>query len=244
VAADLGARVFLVAPDGTMALHTEFPADADLRRNGPRRQSADVARRVFETGRPAVGDLLTGQVTGRPLVPIYVPVVRDGRAAFAIGSAIESDRLSRLLAGQGFRDGVYASLIDRQGRIVARSAEPERHVGQRVRDWVAEGTAAAAHGLLRGDNLSGQRITTAFRHVPRSLGWVVAVAAPDRTYYASLRRPLAALGLGGLVALAIALAAATRIGGRVLGPVDRLTRKAEAVAASGGDADIAPGGRR
>ena len=83
-------------------------------------------------------------------------------------------------------------------------------------------------------------ITTAFRHLSKAPGWFVTVAEPRSTYLAALWPPLATLAVGGLGTAAIALLMAVGIGRRVLAPVDRLTRQAEAVAASGGDASLPP----
>ena len=91
---------------------------------------------------------------------------------------MESDRISRLLGEQEFRSGGYASLMDGHGKIVARSADHGRYIGQQVRDWVTEGTSKGRSGILRGPNLSGERITTALQHVAKAPGWVVAVAEP------------------------------------------------------------------
>jgi hypothetical protein len=64
VAAMLGTRIVLAAPDLSLLAHTHFPAGA-APPHLPQEGSAEVARRVFETDRPAVGGLLRGQVTGR-----------------------------------------------------------------------------------------------------------------------------------------------------------------------------------
>lgn len=237
VAAMLGTRAYLVAPDHSLRLHTHFPVGAEVP-NRPQGEPVDVVSRVFNTGLPSVGNLLSGQVTGRWLAPVYVPVVRDGQVIYAIGAALEANRVSRMLAGQSFRDGGYASLVDGRGRIVTRSAEPERYIGQIVRDWMSNGVRLGESGILRGTNRSGVEIVTAFRRVSGAPGWFVTVAEPLSTYYASLWNPLATLALGGLGAVAIALAFAVWIGGRVLRPVDWLTQKAERVAASGGAADM------
>lgn len=241
VAAMLGTRIFLVAPDLNLLLHTHFPAGVAIP-DGQQRASADVARQVFATGLPAIGNLLNGQVSGQWVAPVYVPVVRQGQTTYALGVIMEARRISRMLAGQSFRDGGYASLVDGAGRIMARSVEPERYVGQTVRDWVTDGTRVGEFGTLRGPNRSDVEIVTAFRRVVGAPGWFVTVAEPLSTYYASLRSALATLVFGGLGAIGLALAAAFWIGGRVLRPVDWLTQKAERVAASGGAADITPEG--
>ncbi|MBD0271491.1 MAG: PAS domain S-box protein, partial [Acetobacteraceae bacterium] len=144
------------------------------------------------------------------------------------------------LGAQPFRDGGYATLVDASGKIVARSDFQDRHAGQRVRDWVMDGAKADPKGILRGPNLDGVPITIAYRRLSAAPGWIVTVAEPRSVFLGSLWKPLAALGLGGLAALAIAMLVAARIGKRVLRPVQSLTARAEAVAASGGNAPSAP----
>ncbi len=242
-AAILGTRVFLVAPDNALLVHTTFPLGTDFREQRLR-QSLGVTKQVFETGRPAVGNLIRGQVTGRAIAPVYVPVVRDGKVVYALGAAVEPERTSRLLGEQEFRDGGYASLIDGHGRVVARSAGHERYVGQQVRGWVTEGVSKDRSGILRGPNLSGAEVTTAFQHVAKAPGWVVTIAEPQSTFRAGLWRPLATLAVGGALTLVIALLVALKIGRRILGPVDWLTRNAEAVAAGGEAAERPPEDRQ
>ena len=233
-AAMLGARIFLLAPDAGVAFNTEEGFGAPSQPVQP--QTAAMARRVLESGRPAVGDLIRSRRTGEAVAPVLVPVRKGSEVAYALGSVVEAARVSRLLGEQPFRSGGYASLIDGAGKIVARSDFQDRHAGQQVRDWVTDGAKAGPAGILRGRNLSGVEIATAYRRLSAAPGWIVTVAEPRSAFLDGLRRPLAALGLGGLAALAIAMLAAARIGRRVLRPVQSLTARAEAVAASGGNA--------
>ena len=237
----LGTRIYALAPDMSLVLHSSFPTGADPAASR-HWESLDLVREVFATGRPAVGDLLTARMSGRPVAPVYVPVSRDGKVVYVLGAVVEAARISRVLGAQTFPDGGYASLVDGQGKLMARSADHERFVGQRVRDWMREGAGKAASGVLQGPNLSGTKVTTAFHHVPGAPGWFVTVAEPDAAYYSSLRQPLATLALGGVGTLALALLAAWATGRRILGPVDWLTRKAERVAASGGAVEVVPEG--
>jgi PAS domain S-box-containing protein len=247
VADTFGSRVFIVTPppDLRLVLNTALPFGTDIPAAvaaDDRRAAPDsAAMRAFEAADPVVGDLVASRLTERPVVPIYVPVFRSERPAYAVGMALEPDRLGRLLRAQDFRDGRYASVIDARGTIVARSAECDRFVGKRVQDWLAGGIRDREAGLLRRTvNLSGIETTTAFHRLPGTPGWAVIVAEPLANYRAGLWSPLAALALGGLGALAIALLVAARIGGRILWPVWSLTRRAEAVVATGGDAPLAP----
>jgi two-component sensor histidine kinase len=237
IAARLGTRIFVVAPDLSLLLHTNFPTGTVFP-EGQRRESVNVAQRVFETGHPTVGNLLRGQVTGRHVAAIYVPVIRAGRVVLALGIAVEPERISAMLAEQTFREGGYASLVDGRGQIVARSSEPERFLGQTVRDWVTDAARSSEADIHQGPNRSGVEIITALQQVSSAPGWFVVVAEPLSTYHASLWSPLATLAFGGLGSLVLALSVAIAIGRRILRPVDWLTSMAERVAASGGAAEF------
>ena len=239
VAAMLGTRIFVVTPDLSLLLHTHFPVGTTFPEE-PRRGSVDVARQVFKTGQPAVGNLLQGRVTGRTVAPIYVPVIRDGQVVYAIGIAVESERLSRMLAEQSFGEDGYATVVDGQGQIMARSKEPDRFIAQTVRDWVTSGMHGNEAGILRGTNRSEVEVITAFRRVASAPGWSVMVVEPLSAYHASLWPALTALMLGGLASLAIALGMAVTIARRIMWPVLWLTQKAERVAATDGAAEIMP----
>jgi PAS domain S-box-containing protein len=243
VAVMLGTRIFLVASDRSLLLQTHLPAGAVLP-DRPKTESDDLVRQVFDAAHSVVGNLQQGRVTGRWVAPVFVPVIRDEQVIYTLGIALEADRISRMLAGQTFRDRGYAALVDGRGRIVARSAEPERYVGQTVRGWVTDGAQEGEAGTLQGPNRNGVEVVTAFRRISGTPGWFVTVAEPLSTYHASLRRPLALLAIGGLGAVVLALAVAFWIGARVLRPVDWLARKAERVALTGGTAEIMPEGPR
>ena len=71
-------------------------------RTEPRQNQSMWCGRFSTTGHPAVGNLQRGQVTGRWVAPVFVPVIRDGQVIYTLGIAVEADRISRMLAGQTF----------------------------------------------------------------------------------------------------------------------------------------------
>jgi PAS domain S-box-containing protein len=183
-----------------------------------------------------IGDTTSMRQGDRLVVPVFVPIRRPESPAIALGMAIEPGRLSRILAARGFDGGGYATLIDADGTIVARSVDREELVGKRVPDGYVEDIRGRDAGLLHDSaNRFGTKTIAAFRRLARAPGWRVIVVEPLADHRARLWSPLAALVVGGLAALAVALLVAGRIGRRVLRPVRLLTRRAEAVVASGGD---------
>jgi PAS domain S-box-containing protein len=241
VAELLGSHVSLTTPppDIRVVLHTLYasgtPIPAEVAEQ-PRRAGSS-ARRVFEEGRPVVGDLVRALATGRWVAPVQVPVVRDGHVAYALGVGLEAGRIGRLLRAQGSGGGGYTTLVDGAGTIVARSADAEDYVGRPVTEWLAAQTRASGEaGLLRGANRAGVQTVVAFRRLSAAPGWSVLVVEPLASYRAGLWRPLTALVLGGALALGLAIAAAAHIGRRLLRPVEALTQQAEGVVAANGAA--------
>jgi hypothetical protein len=145
VADALGTRIFVVAPDLGLVLHTSLPPGTPSSEQPPR-ESGEVARRAFESGRPAVGDLLHGTVTGRAVAPVYVPVVREGRVVQ--GAMPSHDLIFGEVAG-GVSDRVRAVAALCEGaKFAARASESV--VGDMWQKWVGLAALAGMNCLMRG----------------------------------------------------------------------------------------------
>jgi PAS domain S-box-containing protein len=234
----LGTPVVVIGADLRQRLHTERPLGAPLPATG----APETARRAAESGRPAVSDLLVGAVLRTPVVAVMVPVARGGRVDAVLSAPLDPGRLSGLLASQGLAGEAFATLTDSRNVVVARSRDAAAFLGRPVPGWFPEATAGREAGVLKGRALAGHDVILAFRRLSSAPDWTVVVAEPLAAYEASWRRPLLALGIGGVSTLLVALLAAARLGRRVLRPVRALARQAEAVATSGGAAAPVPEG--
>jgi PAS domain S-box-containing protein len=224
--------VVVIAPDLAQLMTTERPFGEAL----PRTNAAGAVRAVFDTGRPAVSDLLVGAVSGRRLIVVAVPVLRDDRAALVILTRIEPERLADMLVAQiAASDDTVAVLTDARHQVVARSHDHERLLGATASPgWgevVLDGEPAGS-GL--GRSLEGRNSVYAQHRLDRAPGWRVRVSEPIAAYRASWKRPLVGLAIGGGIALLAAAAGAAALGRRIILPVDALTRKARGVTHSGG----------
>jgi PAS domain-containing protein len=233
-AATLGTTIALVDPTSLrQVLNTSLPAGSDVGRG-----ARSEFRTVAETRRPVVTNLAIGHVAGRPVASVAVPVKRGGAVPYVLLARLEPARLGQLLAAQARTSGAFATLIDGNNVVVARSHDHEHFVGRDLLDWIIEATRGQEAGLLRGQNRLGQESISAFRHLPGAPGWMVVFGYPIAVYNDALWRPTAALVLGGAAAVALALLVAYLIGRRILRPVRALTRETEAVAATGGEAAV------
>lgn len=232
VAASIGLPIFVAARDGTVLTATSLPFGASL----PPSNAIGMIERVFATGHPAVANLMVGAISGSQVFTLAAPVKdAEGRVVLAVAAASRVERLRDLLAAQS-REGTFATLIDGDGIVVARSRDQARFAGQRLLPWVIEATTGRQAGLLHGPNRLGEVSLSAFRRLSAAPGWMVVLGGPVAIQDEATWRPVRALALGGLAALALALLVAVGIGRRILAPLAALTRRAEAVAADRGDA--------
>jgi PAS domain S-box-containing protein len=224
--------VVVAAPDLAQLMTTERPLGEAL----PKTNATDTVRAVFDTGRPAVSNLLVGAVSGRPGIVVAVPVLRGTRAVLVVMTRFEPDRLAGMLAAQmAGSDDTLAVLTDARQQVVARSHDHERLLGATAPpDWSAPAPdkETASLGIVR--SLDGRTMIYAQHQLDSAPGWRVGVAQPAAAYRASWQRPLLGLTIGGSMALLAAAAWAAALGRRIILPVDALTQKARDVTRSGG----------
>ncbi|MCI0754981.1 PAS domain-containing protein [Teichococcus vastitatis] len=201
VAAAVHAPVVVLGPDLMPLLSTERPYGASL----PRTSAVDAARSAFETGRPAVSDLLVTALARRRAAIVVVPVVRGGHTVLAVLTRLEPDALAGVLSEHVTgSDDMAALLTDADHQVVARSSDQAR---------LPSATAV-------------EETVSAVQMLRRAPGWAVRILAPAAASRASWLRPLMSLGLGGSLALLAAALGAAAFGRRIIVPVNALTLQA------------------
>ncbi len=219
--------VALLEPGGRVVLDTRSAYGAAL----PDSARPDALRRVQETRRPELSDLAADPATGQPLVALDVPVIVDDRVAFVLSGAIGLEVFQNLMGDQRLADGWSSAVLDRSGRIVARSRSPEQFVGQYARAGVREALAAASHGQVQGVTLDGVPVRTYFQR-SSTYGWSFVISMPSAELAESFRRPLFwLLFLAGILLAGVVLAAV--LSRAIAKPVDQLMGAARALGRGG-----------
>lgn len=175
-----------------------------------------------------VSNLFTGAITKQPTLQVAVPIRRNGEKIGILSSTFFPERLVELLR-QGLPEGpFFATILDRNGTIIARSVMPEHTIGKPL-PALAEGSKGVK-GTLSFVNAQGIPIFAFWRR-PEISNWVVAAAVEQAALTAPLTRSLIILGgLSAVFALA-ALAVATWIAVKILRAKSMLVEAAEAVGA-------------
>lgn len=216
--------IILHSPDGRQLVNTRAAPGTPL----PTRRISNMDELMAKYGpdRTLVSDLFLAPVGGRHDFALQVPVRINGSIRYFLSMGVNASTLQELMTEQRFPATWVASIIDRQGRIVARSRDAEQFRGRSVSGTALQNFAARVEGVFAGRNLSGTPATAFFSTVPDSQ-WRVLVSIPKSELQ---RVPLhAAAYLAGIMAALLVLAAllARRFGKRAIAPIEYLGRSAE-----------------
>jgi signal transduction histidine kinase/CheY-like chemotaxis protein len=192
----------LVLADANNAVLDAFPAgEGDDAVGTP---AAGWAHAAVTSGRPVVSPLFDVPHSGGHFVMIAVPVIRNGRPHLALGARVRSDALSDVLRRQHAPTNGVVTLVDRNGRVVARTTDESTYVGTHVTPMFSTLMSMAANeGSWAGTSRYGVQNYAAFSRSTRT-GLVTAVALPREEIDGPLRRLLWILAGAWMAILAIA----------------------------------------
>ncbi len=188
--------VLLTDLDGARLL-----AVPDLAPNLKRVPTLAPLREVARTGQPVFTASRGGLIPESYIV--RVPVIRDGRTAYVLSVAMNRNAITSALRADNLPREWTGAVLDRGGRIVARTKGSGALVGALDAPAAREALARASNGVYEGLNLEGRPMVSAYRVVP-STGWSVHISIPRDVYNAPLRRALWLLVAGGAASLLLA----------------------------------------
>src|SRR3954471_16523285 len=138
-------NINLALPSGQQVMNLARPSGAllpDLAKLDPGWKDA-VERRA-----PFVSDLIVGPITGQWDYAVRVPVIRSGSVRYVLSAVVKPESMGDLLKAQGVPADWVAVVLDRSGRIVARSVDPGT-VGQLASQSLRAALARAPSGWFR-----------------------------------------------------------------------------------------------
>lgn len=156
---------------------------------------------VVRTGRPGFTAARGGLIPEAFIV--RVPVVRDGRTHYVLSAAMHRRAITGALRASDLPRDWIGAVLDRGGRIVARTEGSADLVGSLDAQAAREAIRHGESGVYRGLSLEGRPMVSAYRVVP-STGWSVHISIPRQDYNAPLRRALWLLVAGASASLLLA----------------------------------------
>ena len=178
-------------------------------------------REVRASRRPVVSGFQVGRVTGHPVAVLAAPLGRPGEAfEGAVSAGLSLQRLHTLFAPLPLSGGIAITVVDADGRILARAPAGGRNrLGQPLPSFAAlarSGRTVSAFAWFDGtDHLAS--VAT----VPGT-GWRVVASAPRALVQGRIERQMREVGLPLLLLLCVAAAVGLVIARKVWRPLEAL----------------------
>ena len=217
-------NIVLFDLDGRQLMNSRLPLDAPLPTQ--RLSNIDALMRSQGADRTLVSDVFLIPRMNQYDFVVQVPVRHQGRVRYLLSMGIPAASLQILLQGRSFPSTWLVAIVDRAGKVLARSHEPDKFRGRSVSQNALNAFTKGREGMFSSVSLSDVPVEAFFSTVPGS-DWRVVVNIPKSDLRRVPLRAAAFLGAIMLVLMALAALAAQRVGLRALAPVQYLSRSAE-----------------
>src|SRR6266568_3146055 len=179
--------IFLVDSSLRQLLNTNVPFGSPL----PDYGAPDTARRAFQTKTPQVSDFFIGRVIKRPVFDIDIPIVKDEDVQYVLAMGVDPTIIDDILRGQQLPSEWVLNVADRNGVILARSADSSKYVGTAL---LPEPAAQQSNTVARAVGVDGVAVLRAAAH-SEIANWQIAVNVPLGVAEAPLKKSYLLLGL-------------------------------------------------
>lgn len=196
-----------------------------------------IARQSFERNVPLVSNLVLGAGAKEHRIHLALPVAEADMPPRVFVLSLSSLQLLRTLrpGSEHVTSGILIAVTDGNGRILARSRDPENSVGMMAPDWDRLQAVAAEGGLFEAKTTEGLNTIMAHQRIEMTPGWTAVVAEPLEVFNARWQTPLTGLLLGSALATTLATVLAIHIGQLIRRPVQALALRSLAIASGDGD---------
>jgi two-component sensor histidine kinase len=184
--------------------------------------------RALEGGHPVVSNLVFGTLVQRPVVAIDKPVRVRGQT-YALSYLQEPAALASIFRNQRVPETWVASILDRNGVVVARSRDQARLVGQMASEDLRHAMASEAEGVIFTHTLDGTATLSAWSRSP-SYGWTFVVGVPQAELQAASRGSIGLLGVVSVLLLGAGALLAVLFSKRISREVRSLMEDAQVIA--------------
>jgi signal transduction histidine kinase/ActR/RegA family two-component response regulator len=171
----------------------------------PSVSNVEPFQQILRSRAVTIGNLvLRGTVSGKQFIAVRVPVLIRDEVKYVVSVDLDLVGLDSLFKlGNAPKDWIGA-IVDRNGRLVARSVNAREYVGQLATPAALEAIKTGKQGLYEGRTLEGLDTVFSFYTSPLT-GWSVHYAVPRSVYHAPLQRMIWIIVLGGMLAVLVAL---------------------------------------
>lgn len=217
-----GIDFFLTSRSGKSLLTTQLPWESQS--DAPETPSPIIAKDVLDASEPVVSDVSKAAKGGAPTFTISVPVRRGSKGIYVLSALISSERIYEILQRMQLDPGWAATVVDRQGVVVARSKDFPARAGTLWRG----STGIEQHvgtGLARATDSEGEPVLRSSTHSLQS-GWLILTTVPETIANRPIERSWALVAMLALSFALLSALLAYLFGRRLSEPVRALVKDA------------------
>lgn len=195
----------------------------------PNLATRDYFREAVDRRKFAIGTFIASKVSDRNIIPMAMPIIRDGKVEGVIAAGLNVEWLGQQLQQRGVQSGGAVLIADRNGVVVSREPDREKFVGRKLDDSL---------GRIGGSQPGSAEII-GVDGVQRIIGYVPASVTPFGLYVSSgisrsealapidraVRNSIALFALGSAIAFLLAWLVGESI---IRRPLMRMVATAEA----------------
>ncbi|WP_309084266.1 HWE histidine kinase domain-containing protein [Chelativorans sp.] len=218
-----GSYLIVLDENFRQLINTRVPFGSPLGVTG----DPESAQRALNTRAPAISGVFFGRTSQNWVFNVVLPFLRENQPPRLLVLTRDADSMADALSQEMLRGGWNASLLDRNGIVIASSFMSSSVGKPFFLDISGSGAPQTARLAEDMNSESYLRIIRESRYS----GWKVVVWAPTAAVEEPTRRALRFLFGGSLVIIAIGTLAAWLIGRQIAGPVRRLAYDARRLGA-------------
>ncbi|MBE7243685.1 MAG: histidine kinase [Actinomycetospora chiangmaiensis] len=168
---------------------------------------------VVRTRRPVIGGIgPKGSISGKRLVALRVPVIREGALRYVLSVRLATNAVSSILRDAGAPEGWVGTIVDAEGNTIARTRAEAEELGHPANPALQAAIHRAPQGFYTGPTLEGADVEVVYRTLKETGGWSVHFGMPVATLNAPVARSYAVLAGGSILSLGLALALVGLVG--------------------------------
>src|SRR5712692_2105259 len=218
-------NVVLYAVSGQPLVNTLRPRGAPIPNTG----HVEPVKRALQEKNAAVSDVFVGLLTGQPLVSVVVPVVQDGAPNYALAAILPAATVLQALRAHKIPSDWVATIIDRNGIIIARTRPMDEWLGKPATPKFVERSRREDAASFRDVTKDGVPVYAAYSRSSLS-GWTVGLGAPVAAVDAPWRVSLLAISGAAVFCLLVGGGLAVVFARRIAAAIRGLSVSARALA--------------
>ncbi len=161
---------------------------------------------------------------------LQTPVKRNGRVIYYLQMSVFADHLQALFDEQRLPAQWFASVVDRNGVVVARNHNPSRYVGKEIVGPLFDQIIRDPDGFHEGTILEKEPLSSYFSRTSQ-WGWSFLVSLPQYQLREAALQAISMMSALSLILLSVALGVAFLLGRSIAEKIEALRRAAQMLGA-------------